>query len=126
MPDLGGVRDNRLDAEASGWFLGVLEVIESLDATAYSELMSPDVELRLPDGTVLHGRQEVAGTLGAAWNGLASLVHREVNMFGDARHVVHESVAVTVTGTGETVASASTGWIERGPDGLIVSARVYG
>lgn len=37
--------------------------IETLDADASTALMTDDVELRLPDGSELHGREEVAGGL---------------------------------------------------------------
>ena len=125
MPDLSRLTGSPLDDATSTWFLGVLDVIETLDAAAYAERMSTDVELRLPGGIVLHGRREVAETLGAAWRDLRSLIHQELSISGDAEQVVHEALAVTVTTDGRSTSAMSTAWIRRGPAGLITSARVY-
>ena len=126
MPDFTTVCSNQLDPESTAWFAGVLEVIESLDADAYVALMSDDVELRLPDGTTRHGRDKVRAALHDAWRPVTALLHEEINLYGRSHHLVHEAIVATTTKDGQTVRAPSTSWIDRDPDGLIRSARVYG
>lgn len=125
MPDFTKA-ETQLDPTTTTWFTQVLGTIETLDPDAYTALMTDDVELRLPDGSELRGREEVAAAFRASWPVLSSLLHHELNVWGDARQIVHEARVVSVTTDGQTVVSTSTSWIERNPLGQITSARVYG
>lgn len=126
MPDFSDVRVQRMDPDTTAWFTDVLETIERLVPADYTARMTDDVVLRMPDGTVLEGRSAVTAAFAAAWPALASLVHHEVHVWGDARQVVHEARVVSVLKDGSTVVADSTSWIDRTEDGLIRAARVYG
>lgn len=126
MPNLTDLHTHTLDAESTAWLVHVLEVIETLDADAYAALMTEDVRLRLPTGTVLEGRAAVAGALRGAWTSVRALEHHELGISGDAHVLVHESRVVTTTTQGQTTTAMSTAWIERDDQGRITTARVYG
>lgn len=126
MPILEHMRTNELDPDTEAWFIAVLEVIESLDAAAYVEYMSPDVELVMDPGAApLHGREAVREALASAWSGLESLVHDEVNIYGSGDRFAHESVMHVVTTDGQRVDTRTCVWIDRDDDGRILSARTY-
>lgn len=126
MPILEHLRTNELDPDTEAWFIGVLEVIERLDAAAYVELMAPDVEIVMDaGGTTLRGRDAVRAGLAAAWSGLESLVHDEVNIYGSGDRFVHESVTHVVTEDGQRIDTRTCVWIDRDDDGRILAARVY-
>lgn len=126
MPITENIRTNELDPDTESWFLSVLEVIESLDAAAYVELMAPDVEIVMDGGaTRLHGHEQVREGLTRAWSGLASLVHDEVNIYGSGERFAHETITHAVTRDGQHVDTPSCVWIDRDDAGRIRSARVY-
>lgn len=126
MPVFELVRTNGLSEETTAWFREVLEVIETLDAAAYAAYLSEDVELVMDGGkSRLQGKAAVTAGLSAAWSQLSSLVHNEVNLYGDDRHFAHETVTRTVMYDGPEVFTTTCVWIDRDDAGLIVSIRTY-
>ena len=126
MPDFSGVKVQHLDPATTSWFTHVLETIERLVPADYTALMTDDVTLRIPDGSVLEGKAAIQAAFEAAWPALATLTHHEEAVWGDARQVVHEARVVNRFKDGSEVTASSTSWIDRTEDGLISAARVYG
>lgn len=126
MPVFELVRTNGLSTETTAWFREVLVVIESLDAQAYAAYMTEDIELVTEGGkNRLQGKEAVAAGLSAAWSELCSLVHSEVNLYGDDRHFAHETVTRSVNRDGTETFTATCVWIDRDDAGLIASVRTY-
>lgn len=126
MPVFEMARTNDLDDETTTWFRGVLQIIESLDIDAYLTYMTDDVELVLNgSASRLQGKAAVGAALTKQWDGLASLVHNEVNLYGTARHFAHETVTRVVTRDGQELFTPTCVWVDRDATGLISSARVY-
>lgn len=126
MADFGAVRVNQLDHAGTAWLAELLRVIETLDAHAYTRLMTEDVTLQLSDGTVLRGRVEIEAALAAAWAPLQSLIHRGRNIYGSASHLAHEADVDFVGHDGTRTTVTTTSWIDRADNGLLRSARLYG
>ena len=126
MPTFDTVRVNNLDEETTLWFSNLLTVIETLDAHAYTQLMTEDVVLQLSDGTVLEGRTAVENSLAASWVPVKTLIHREKNIYGTSTHFAHETEVEMSTHDGQIFTTVTTSWIDRADNGLLRSARLYG
>ncbi len=98
-----------------------------MDADAYVETMSDDVELVLNNGEVtLAGREAVRDGLASAWQQLAGIAHDELNIYGTDYHFVHEAINVFTLPDGNSITGRSTVWIDRDGRGRLAAARVYG
>ena len=127
MPSYHQLHVDQLSELASVWLRQLLEAIETLDVDAYVALMADDVELMLNNGAVvLHGHDQVRDALGQAWAQVASILHNEINAYGDDTNLVHESIVETTLKDGSRVTARSTAWIDRNAEGQMLAARIYG
>ena len=125
MPSYDHLETNLLDPPSFDWLKGVLEVIETLDAGAYAALMRDDGELRMPDGSTLHGPAEVERVLTAQFAAVTSIDHQDLRLYGSQHHIVHEARVVVTLTDGTSTTSTQTSWIDADDEGHITSARVY-
>ena len=126
MKSLDSVRINQLDAATTDWLADLVRILDAKDVDAYVARMADDVEVVFNNGDVsMRGREDVRAGLREFWRSFGTLEHEELNLYGGARHLVHEALNHYTTLDGRAVTLRAVAWIDRDDDGLVTSLRVY-
>ena len=126
MKSLDSVRINQLDAATTDWLADLVRILDAKDVDAYVARMADDVEVVFNNGDVsMRGREDVRAGLREFWRSFGTMEHEELNLYGGARHLVHEALNHYTTLDGRAVTLRAVAWIDRDDDGLVTSLRVY-
>lgn len=123
------LRVNQLSAEGWDWYRDYLDALDAYDLDRYSAFLADDVAIQFNNDPPTQGKDTAAAGLGRFWGAVSgmgyTLLHEPLNIYGDDRTFVLEALNHYDRPGRDRITVRAAAFTDRGPDGKVVSVRLY-
>ena len=119
------LRHNSLSADATGWYLEYLTVMDERDMVIFAGFLDDDVSIQFNNEPPVSGKPAVVAMLGAYWKTFADIEHDLINIYGTDEHFALEALDHYVRCDQGKVTTRAVAFTDRYADGKVGSIRLY-